>query len=77
MDLKIVKLPERLEKPTVSELITKLESITKNHTIRGESELHTCMCMLSFSLSKILQLTENEEETIDLVDQTLDALTSI
>tara|TARA_R100000544_G_scaffold36825_1_gene25948 strand:- start:2200 stop:2487 length:288 start_codon:yes stop_codon:yes gene_type:complete len=73
MELKLIKLAEKLEKPTVSELIDKLESISSNHTIRGESELHTCLCMLSFSLSKILQITQDEHKTINLVNETLDA----
>lgn len=73
MDLKVVKLSEKFDKPTVSELIDKLESISKNHTIRGESELHTYLCMLSYSLSKILDITKDEHKTIHLVNQTLDA----
>ena len=73
MDLKVVKLSDKFDKPTVSELIDKLESISKNHAIRGESELHTYLCMLSYSLSKILDLTKDEHKTISLVNQTLDA----
>ena len=73
MDLKVVKLSDKFDKPTVSELIDKLESISKNHAIRGESELHTYLCMLSYSLSKILDITKDENKTVSLINQTLDA----
>ena len=47
--LKVVKLSDKFDKPTVSELIDKLESISKNHAIRGESNstlTYVCLVIL-------------------------------
>ena len=73
MRYQVINLKEKLGKPTAQELINKCDSILNNHSVRGESELMTSLCMLSYSLQKIMQITQSEQETVRLVNETLDA----
>jgi len=73
MAYEVINFTEKLGPPTTQELISKCDSIVDNHCIRGESELMTSLCMLSYALQKIMQITQSEQETVRLVNETLDA----
>ena len=73
MAYEVINFTEKLGPPTTQELISKCDSIVNNHCIRGESELLTSLCMLSYALQKIMQITQSEQETVRLVNETLDA----
>ena len=73
MAYEVIDFTEKLGPPTTQELISKCDSIVNNHCIRGESELLTSLCMLSYALQKIMQITQSEQETVRLVNETLDA----
>ena len=73
MAYEVINFTEKLGPPTTQELISKCDSIVNNHCVRGESELLTSLCMLSYALQKIMQITQSEQETVRLVNETLDA----
>jgi|TARA_B100001094_G_scaffold124869_1_gene120761 hypothetical protein len=73
MAYEVINFTEKLGPPTTQELISKCDSIVNNHCVRGESELLTSLCMLSYALQKIMQITQSEQETVNLVNETLDA----
>tara|TARA_B100001939_G_C16938131_1_gene617043 strand:- start:1149 stop:1442 length:294 start_codon:yes stop_codon:yes gene_type:complete len=73
MAYEVINFAEKLGPPTTQELISKCDSIVNNHCVRGESELLTSLCMLSYALQKIMQITQSEQETVRLVNETLDA----
>ena len=73
MGYEVINFTEKLGPPTTQELISKCDSIVNNHCIRGESELLTSLCMLSYALQKIMQITQSEQETVRLINETLDA----
>tara|TARA_B100002019_G_scaffold106111_1_gene91162 strand:- start:4355 stop:4648 length:294 start_codon:yes stop_codon:yes gene_type:complete len=73
MAYEVINFTEKLGPPTTQELISKCDSIVDNHCVRGESELMTSLCMLSYALQKIMQITQSDKETVRLVNETLDA----
>ena len=73
MAYEVINFTEKLGPPTTQELISKCDSIVNNHCLRGESELMTSLCMLSYALQKIMQITQSDKETVRLVNETLDA----
>ena len=49
MAYEVINFTEKLGPPTTQELISKCDSIVNNHCLRGESELMTSLCMLSYA----------------------------
>jgi hypothetical protein len=51
MTLKAVPIQSKMTKPTLSEVISRLENIFNNCTIRGEDKLQCCL-----NISELLHL---------------------
>ena len=64
MAYKVIDFTERLGDLLLKKLVLKCDSIVNNHCVRGESELMTSLCMLSYALQKIMQITQSEQETV-------------
>ena len=48
MTLKVVPIQSKMTKPTLSEVVSKLESVFNNLTIRGEDKLNVVLTSLSY-----------------------------
>ena len=72
MTLKAVPIQSKMTKPTLSEVISRLENIFNNCTIRGEDKLNVVLTSLSYCIWNLQKLVENDDDKmLTLVDEIL------
>lgn len=70
MTLKVVPITDKMTKPSLQEVIDRLNSLFTNLSYRGEDKLNIILTTISFSFSQ-LSLLLTEEEVANLVDELL------
>ena len=72
MTLKVVPIQTKMKKPTLQEVVSKLESIFNNYELRGEDRLNVVLTALSFCIWNVQKLVEDDDtKLLGLVDEIL------
>jgi len=72
MTLKVVPIQSKMKKPTLQEVVSKLESIFNNYELRGEDRLNVVLTALSFCIWNVQKLVEDDDtKLLGLVDEIL------
>ena len=72
MTVKVVPIQSKMKKPTLAEVVSRLESLFNNYTLRGEDKLSVVLTSLSYcvwSLQKLVE--EDDDKLLHLVDEIL------
>ena len=72
MTLKAVPIQSKMTKPTLSEVVSRLENLFNNYTIRGEDKLNVVLTSLSYCIWNLQKLVDDDDDKmLDLVDEIL------
>ena len=71
MTLKVVPIQSKMKKPTLQEMVSSLDSLFNNYTLRGEDKRNVVLTALSFSIWHLTKLVEKDDEMLGLVDGVL------
>lgn len=72
MTLKAVPIQSKMTKPTLSEVVSSLENLFNNYTIRGEDKLNVVLTSLSYCIWNLQKLVDDDDDKmLDLVDEIL------
>jgi hypothetical protein len=72
MTVKVVPIQSKMQKPTLAEVVSRLENLFNNYTLRGEDKLSVVLTSLSYcvwSLQKIVE--DDDDKLLHLVDEIL------
>ena len=72
MTFKVVPIQSKMQKPTLAEVVSRLENLFNNYTLRGEDKLSIVLTSLSYcvwSLQKLVE--EDDDKLLHLVDEIL------
>ena len=72
MTFKVVPIQSKIQKPTLAEVVSRLENLFNNYTLRGEDKLSVVLTSLSYcvwSLQKLVE--EDDDKLLHLVDEIL------
>jgi len=72
MTVKVVPIQSKMKKPTLAEVVSRLENLFNNYTLRGEDKLSVVLTSLSYcvwSLQKLVE--EDDDKLLHLVDEVL------
>ena len=72
MTLKAVPIQSKMTKPTLSEVVSKLESVFNNLTIRGEDKLNVVLTSLSYCVWNLQKIVGDDEKMMVMLDEVLD-----
>mgnify|MGYP003140567832 FL=1 len=67
---KIVEIKDKMGKPTLQEVVKRLDAMFENMVYRGEDRLNIALATISFCLAQ-LSLDFQEKEVAKLVDEVL------
>jgi hypothetical protein len=67
---KIVEIKDKMGKPTLQEVVSRLDSMFENMVYRGEDRLNIALATISFCLAQ-LSSEFQEQELAKLVDEVL------
>ena len=67
---KIVEIKDKMGKPTLQEVVKRLDAMFDNMVYRGEDRLNIALATISFCLAQ-LSLDFQEKEVAKLVDEVL------
>ena len=70
MTVKIVQIQDKMTKPTLAEVVQRLDSLMTNLSYRGEDKLNIVLTTISYSISQ-LSILLPEEEIEDIVNELL------
>ena len=72
MTLKVVPIQSKMTKPTLSEVVSRLENLFNNYTIRGEDKLNVVLTSLSYCIWNLQKLVDDDDDKmLNLVDEIL------
>ena len=72
MTLKVVPIQSKMKKPTLSEVVSSLERLFNNYTLRGEDKLSVVLTSLSFCVWNLQKILDNDDpRLLELVDEIL------
>jgi len=72
MTLKVVPIQNKMTKPTLSEVVSRLENLFNNYTIRGEDKLNVVLTSLSYCIWNLQKLVDDDDDKmLTLVDEIL------
>ena len=72
MTLKVVPIQNKMTKPTLSEVVSSLENLFNNYTIRGEDKLNVVLTSLSYCIWNLQKLVDDDDDKmLTLVDEIL------
>jgi hypothetical protein len=72
MTLKVVPIQSKMTKPTLSEVVSSLENLFNNYTIRGEDKLNVVLTSLSYCIWNLQKLVDDDDDKmLTLVDEIL------
>ena len=72
MTVKVVPIQSKMQKPTLAEVVSRLENLFNNYTLRGEDKLSVVLTSLSYcgwSLQKLVE--DDDDKLLHLVDEIL------
>lgn len=72
MTFKVVPIQSKMQKPTLAEVVSRLENLFNNYALRGEDKLSVVLTSLSYcvwSLQKLVE--EDDDKLLHLVDEIL------
>jgi hypothetical protein len=72
MTLKVVPIQSKMTKPTLAEVISRLESVFNNFTIRGEDKLNVVLTSVSFCIWNLQKIVGDDEKMMLMLDEVLD-----
>mgnify|MGYP003632284192 CR=1 FL=1 len=72
MTLKAVPIQSKMTKPTLSEVVSRLENLFNNYTIRGEDKLNVVLTSLSYCIWNLQKLVDNDDDEMVMLDEVLD-----
>lgn len=72
MTLKVVQIQSKMTKPTLAEVISRLESVFNNFTIRGEDKLNVVLTSVSFCIWNLQKIVGDDEKMMLMLDEVLD-----
>ena len=72
MTLKAVQIQSKMTKPTLSEVVSRLENLFNNYTIRGEDKLNVVLTSLSYCIWNLQKLVDDDDDKmLTVVDEIL------
>jgi len=72
MTLKAVPIQSKMTKPTLSEVVSRLENLFNNYTIRGEDKLNVVLTSLSYCIWNLQKLVDDDDDKLlTLIDEIL------
>jgi|TARA_R110000796_G_scaffold185746_1_gene302611 hypothetical protein len=72
MTLKVVPIQSKMTKPSLSEVVKRLENVFNNFTLRGEDKLNIVIASLSFCVWSLQKILDNDEEMMVMLDEVID-----
>jgi|TARA_R110002020_G_scaffold82663_1_gene205025 hypothetical protein len=72
MTVKVVPIQSKMQKPTLAEVVSRLENLFNNYTLRGEDKLSVVLTSLSYCVWSLQKLVEDDDDKLlHLVDEIL------
>lgn len=72
MTVKVVPIQSKMKKPTLAEVVSRLENLFNNYTLRGEDKLSVVLTSLSYCVWSLQKLVEDDDDKLlHLVDEIL------
>ena len=72
MTVKVVPIQSKMQKPTLAEVVSRLENLFNNYTLRGEDKLSVVLTSLSYCVWSLQKLVEKDDDKLlHLVDEIL------
>lgn len=72
MTFKVVPIQSKMKKPTLAEVVSRLENLFNNYTLRGEDKLSVVLTSLSYCVWSLQKLVEDDDDKLlHLVDEIL------
>ena len=72
MTFKVVPIQSKMQKPTLAEVVSRLENLFNNYTLRGEDKLSVVLTSLSYCVWSLQKLVEEDDDKLmHLVDEIL------
>jgi hypothetical protein len=69
---KVVPIQSKMKKPTLAEVVSRLENLFNNYTLRGEDKLSVVLTSLSYCVWSLQKLVEDDDDKLlHLVDEIL------
>tara|TARA_R110000796_G_scaffold244839_1_gene368203 strand:- start:333 stop:611 length:279 start_codon:yes stop_codon:yes gene_type:complete len=72
MTLKVVPIQSKMTKPSLSEVVSSLDNIFNNFTIRGEDKLNIVLTSLSFCVWNLQKVVGDDKKMMGMLDEVLD-----
>ena len=72
MTFKVVPIQSKMQKPTLAEVVSRLENLFNNYTLRGEDKLSVVLTSLSYCVWSLQKLVDDDDDKLlHLVDEIL------
>ena len=72
MTVKVAPIQSKMQKPTLAEVVSRLENLFNNYTLRGEDKLSVVLTSLSYCVWSLQKLVEDDDDKLlHLVDEIL------
>ena len=72
MTVKVVPIQSKMQKPTLAEVVSRLENLFNNYTLRGEDKLSVVLTSLSYCVWSLQKLVDDDDDKLlHLVDEIL------
>jgi hypothetical protein len=72
MTLKVVPIQSKMTKPSLSEVVSSLDNVFNNFTIRGEDKLNIVLTSLSFCVWNLQKVVGDDKKMMGMLDEVLD-----
>ncbi len=72
MTLKVVPIQSKMTKPSLSEVVSSLDNVFNNFTIRGEDKLNIVFTSLSFCVWNLQKVVGDDKKMMGMLDEVLD-----
>ena len=64
MTFKVVPIQSKMQKPTLAEVVSRLENLFNNYTLRGEDKLSVVLTSLSYCVWSLQKLVEEDDDKL-------------
>tara|TARA_R100000541_G_scaffold41504_1_gene48952 strand:+ start:573 stop:851 length:279 start_codon:yes stop_codon:yes gene_type:complete len=72
MTLKVVPIQSKMTKPSLSEVVSSLDNVFNNFTIRGEDKLNIVLTSISFCIWNLQKVVGDDEKMMGMLDDVID-----
>ena len=72
MTLKVVPIQSKMTKPSLFEVVSSLDNVFNNFTIRGEDKLNIVLTSLSFCVWNLQKVVGDDKKMMGMLDEVLD-----